>query len=516
MPPLYRRGKKPTGKATRRKQNQRKEVLLLLRRKFVVRFRAKIRGKPQQPRFQSVAHRPQHFRASFAQTLLRGLRNRIQHSPRMLPQGRRRSQQPGIRSIFQPRLVELDGFVVRFLQLLHPHFFLGLAPRLPLLQHRPQFRLQMHPRLLHAQHHALVNGLLIFQQRTFAPELHVRPRFFQHLARNLLESPQRLGSDAMHLIRKSRGSHLRRFAHLVALARYNFLSRLVNLRRAVLHISPPVMIQLRSQQTRNFRRPVAQLGRRLLDHLLHRALHRAVRLLLIPLRSLQQRFISRVLRLGTALLYLFFDLCSGFPDRLLDIRRHFFGFGAQPRYRFLYRQFRSVDRLLAHRIVQTVGVVRSLLHLFQDRVLQLRHALGGFAQLRLHAVLQFPHALRSLPRLLVELALRVCRLLLGLLQIRRHALRMVQPRHQFLFQLVYRAVQNLLRRFLQRRLDLLHPVGDYVVSLAAHLLLLRRQQLIKLLPRLPQSVLRGILQLRPGLFRPMAFLLQSGAQRFNC
>ena len=66
-------------------------------------------------------------------------------------------------------------------------------------------------------------------------------------------------SDAMHLVRKSRRGHLRRFAHFVALAAYNFFRGFVNLRRAVLHISPPIMIQLRSQQAGHFRRPVAQL-----------------------------------------------------------------------------------------------------------------------------------------------------------------------------------------------------------------------------------------------------------------
>jgi len=113
------------------------------------------------------------------------------------------------------------------------------------------------------------------------------------------------------------------------------------------------------------------------------------------------------------------------------------------------------------------------------------------------------------------LALRVRRLLLGLLEFRRRPLRVIQPRHQLLLQLDHRAIQNLLRRFLQRRLDLLHPVGDYVVRLAAHFLLLRGQQLIKLLPRLAQSVLRSFLQLRPGLFSAMAFLLQTRTQCFN-
>ena len=97
---------KADGKSREAKRKiSRSVVLLFLRRKFVVRFRAKIRGKPQQPRFQSVAHGPQHFRASLAQTLFRGLRDRVQHGLRMLPQGRRRSQQPGIRSIFQPRFI---------------------------------------------------------------------------------------------------------------------------------------------------------------------------------------------------------------------------------------------------------------------------------------------------------------------------------------------------------------------------------------------------------------------------
>src|ERR1700733_13156659 len=515
MPPLYRSGKKRMGKAVQRKDVQQKDELLLLRRKFVVRFRAKIRGKPQQPRFQCIAHAPQHFRASLAQTLFRGFRDRVQHSLRMLPQGRRRSQQPGIRSIFQPRLVKLDGLVVRFPQLLHPDFFLGFTLRFPLLQQRPQFRLQMHTRLLHAQHHALVNRLLIFQQRAFAAKLHVRARFFQRLARNLLEPLQRIGGHAMHLVRKSGRGHLRRLAYLVALASHNLFRGLVNLRRAVLYIRAAIMIQLRSQQTGNFRRPVAQRGRRLFDHLLHRTLHRAVRFFLVPLRSLQQRLVSRVLRLSAALLDLFFDFRSSFPNRPLDIRRYFFGFRAQPRHRFLYCQLRSVNGLLAHRIVQTVGMVRRLLHLFEDRILQLRYALGSFAHLRLHAVLQLAHALGRLPRLFVELALRVRRLLLGLLEFRRRPLRVIQPRHQLLLQLDHRAIQNLLRRFLQRRLDLLHPVGDYVVRLAAHFLLLRGQQLIKLLPRLAQSVLRSFLQLRPGLFSAMAFLLQTRTQCFN-
>src|SRR5580704_17203860 len=96
--------------------------------------------------------------------------------------------------------------------------------------------MQVQRSLLHAQHHALGKRLLIFHQRTFAPELHVRACFFQRFARNLLEALQRIGGNAMHLIRKSGGRHLRRLAHLVAFAGNNFFRRFVNLRGAVLHI----------------------------------------------------------------------------------------------------------------------------------------------------------------------------------------------------------------------------------------------------------------------------------------
>src|SRR3984957_12654890 len=270
----------------------------------------------------------------------------------------------------------------------------------------------------------------------------------------------------MHLVGKSGRGHLRRLAHFVALAAHNLFRRLINLRRAVLHICAPVMIQFRSQQTRNFRRPVAQRGGGLLHHLFHGALHRAVRLLLIPLGSLQQRFVSRVLRLGAALLNLFFDLRSSIPHRLLDFRRHFFGFTAQPRHRFLYGLLRSLQRLFAHGIVQPVSVVRRLLHLLDDRVLQLRHALG------------------SLPRLFVELTLRVRRLLFGLLQIGHRALHLIQPWRQFLFELGRSLVQNFLCRSLQRGLNLLHAVRDHLVGLTAHFLVLRRKQLVELLARL--------------------------------
>src|SRR5271154_258106 len=315
----------------------------------------------------------------------------------------------------------------------------------------------------------------------------------------------------MHLVRKSGAGHLRRLAHLVALAAHNFFRGLVNLRGAVFHIRAPVMIQFGSQQTRNFRRPVAQRGGRLLHHLFHRTLHRAVRFFLIPLGSLQQRFVRRVLRLGAALLDLFFDFTSGVPHRLFDFRRHLLRFVAQSRHRFLYRQLRSLYRLLAHRIVQPVGVVRRLLHLLEDRILQLRYALGGLAHLRVHAVLQPPDALRSLARLFVELALRVRGLLLGSLPFGNRAMHLVQSRRQFLFQLARGLVQNFLRRSLQRGLDLPRPFGNHLVRLAPHFLLLRRQQVVELLPRLPQSVLRRFLQLRPGFFRAMAFLLHPRA-----
>src|SRR5580658_1157684 len=115
----------------------------------------------------------------------------------------------------------------------------------------------------------------------------------------------------------------------------------------------------------------------------------------------------------------------------------------------------------------------------------------------------------------MNVILRVRRLLFGLLQFGGHALRVIHPRRQFLIKLAGRAVQNLLRRFLQSRLNLPHTVGDYLVRLAAHFLLLRRQQVVELLPRLAQSVLRRFLQLHPSLFSTMAFLLQPRAQRFD-
>ena len=188
----------------------------------------------------------------------------------MLPQGRRRRQQPRIRSILQPHLVRFDRFVRRFFQPLHPFFLFRFALRVPLFHHRNQLRLQMHAGLLHALHHPRVDVLLEFGERPFAVEFHIRPRLLQRLPRRAFEPLQGFGRNPVHLIAETRRNHLRVFGHLVALAVRNFLGRVVDLRAAVLHVGPAVMVQLRRQQTRNLRRAIAQRRARLLHHLLER------------------------------------------------------------------------------------------------------------------------------------------------------------------------------------------------------------------------------------------------------
>ena len=105
--------------------------------------------------------------------------------------------------------------------------------------------------------------------------------------------------------------------------------------------------------------------------------------------------------------------------------------------------------------------------------------------------------------------------LLRLLQFCHRALHLVQPRRQFLLELVSSAFQNLLCGSLQSWLNLLRAIRDYLVRLAAHLLLLRGEQFVELLSRVPQRVLGRFLKLRSGFFGAMAFLLQSRAQRFD-
>ena len=84
--------------------------------------------------------------ASFAQALFRGLCDRIEHGLGMLPERRRGSQQPGIRSFSSRDLYCSMDSSVDFLSCFMPFLFLGLALRSPFFHQRAQLRLQVNVR----------------------------------------------------------------------------------------------------------------------------------------------------------------------------------------------------------------------------------------------------------------------------------------------------------------------------------------------------------------------------------
>ena len=125
----------------------------------------------------------------------------------------------------------------------------------------------------------------------------------------------------MNLVGEAGRGHLRRFIHFVALAGDDFLGGVFDLRGAVFHIRAAVVVELRRQQAGDFCGAVAQSGGGLLDGLLERSLHRAMRFFLVPVRGLLQRLVGLVLRFGAALLDFFFDLGGDFAAGLFDFAR---------------------------------------------------------------------------------------------------------------------------------------------------------------------------------------------------
>ena len=275
----------------------------------------------------------------------------------------------------------------------------------------------MHAGLLHALHHPRVDVLLEFGERPFAVEFHIRPRLLQRLPRRAFEPLQGFGRNPVHLIAETRRNHLRVFGHLVALAVRNFLGRVVDLRAAVLHVGPAVMVQLRRQQTRNLRRAIAQRRARLLHHLLERRLHGGLRFFLIPVRSLQQRVVRRMLRFGGPLLEFLFNFRYRRPARLLHLARDLGRFGTQPRQRILHHLLGSLLRALANRVLQLVGAVGRDLDLFQHFVLQLRHRHRRLLDLLAHPPLHLLHLFRRVRNSALHILLHVRQLVRGLLDL---------------------------------------------------------------------------------------------------
>src|SRR6202142_4093935 len=290
----------------------------------------------------------------------------------MLAQRGGRRKQPGIRRVFKPRLVDINGIVRRLPHFFVPLFLLFRALLRPLLHHRKKLRLQENSRLVNAQRHLLVELLLEFGQRAFAVELHIRARFFERLARGRFEPAQRIVRNVRHIVRKSSRRHLGGFAQLRALAVHHFLGDIFNFRLAVVHIRAAIVIQLGSDQTGDLSSTVAQRGGGLFHSAFERSLHRRLRFLLIPLRSLQKRVVRLVLRVGGLLCQLFLELCEHRARRFLEFGGKFCRFLGQWVQRFLHGLLGRLPRLLANRGMKLIHLPRSFRHVPANPVFDLR------------------------------------------------------------------------------------------------------------------------------------------------
>ena len=129
--------------------------------------------------------------------------------------------------------------------------------------------------------------------------------------------------------------------------------------------------------------------------------------------------------------------------------------------------------LRADFVLQLRHLLRRLLHLIANDVLQARDLVGSLLHLAVYRVLEVIYLVGGVANLFLNVMLGLLGPVFGLLEVAQGTVNLIEPGREFLFEFDGGAFENFLRGRLQRRLNLLRAVGDHLIRLARHLLLLR-------------------------------------------